>query len=170
MSLAMSARRKATAWWRAMGTPKATRSSAYRAACSMAARARPTAAAATGGRVWSNAFMASIQPCPTWPTTFSSGTSTSSKVTPRVSEARWPMFHSLRPTETPFQARSTTNAVMPPRAFSAGSVTASTKYQSATPALVIHIFWPLSTQRSPLRSARVRSACTSDPAPGSVTQ
>jgi hypothetical protein len=38
-------------WWLAMGTPKAWRSVAYWMAYSIAARARPTAAAATEARV-----------------------------------------------------------------------------------------------------------------------
>lgn len=61
------------------------------------------------------------------------------------------------------------NAVMPPRASRCGSVTATTKYQSATPALVIHILLPLSSQVSPCFTAVVFIPCTSLPAPGSVT-
>jgi hypothetical protein len=65
-------------------------------------------------------------------------------VTPRVSEHRWPRLISFLPTATPFHPRSTTNPVMPLYP-ACGSVYATTKYQSATPALVIHILLPLST-------------------------
>ena len=50
------------------------------------------------------------------------------------------------------------------------SVLARTKYQLATPPLVIHILLPLSTQSFPFLTADVFAAPTSDPAPGSVTQ
>lgn len=49
------------------------------------------------------------------------------------------------------------------------SVRANTKYQLATPPLVIHIFWPLMIYSSPFFTAFVFKALTSEPAPGSVT-
>jgi hypothetical protein len=49
----------------------------YAMASSMARRARPTAPAATAGRVKSKAFMAILNPKPTGPSRFSSGTTTS---------------------------------------------------------------------------------------------
>jgi len=54
----------------------------------MAERARPTAAAETTGRLWSNAAIARNHPWPSFPRRFAFGTLTSLKVTARVSEAR----------------------------------------------------------------------------------
>ena len=76
------------------------------------------------------------------------------------------------PLTTPGESAST---MKPLRALCGGvlessAVRASTKYQSATPPFVIHIFCPLSMYSSPLRTAFVRIPATSDPAPGSVTQ
>mmetsp|Transcript_16341 Transcript_16341/g.51933 ORF Transcript_16341/g.51933 Transcript_16341/m.51933 type:complete len:268 (+) Transcript_16341:519-1322(+) len=113
--------------------------------------------------------MATLKPAPTSPILFSSGTTTSSNVIPRVSEQRWPMLISLRPTWMPGVSASTMNAVNALPAFSP-PVRASTKYQLATPPLVIHILLPLITHLSPFFSALVDRPATSEPAPGSVTQ
>ena len=75
----------------------------------------------------------------TFPRTFLAGTTTSSKVIPRVSEQRWPMFSSFLPTVRPGVSRSTmkpVNALLA-GAFGSGLVRASTKYQLAGFALVI---------------------------------
>lgn len=58
----------------------------------------------------------------------------------------------------------------PAGTFGSGSVLASTKYQLAYPPLVIHIFEPFKIYSSPFLTARVFTAATSDPPPGSVTQ
>jgi hypothetical protein len=113
-------------------------------AWSIALRARPTAAEATIGRVWSKAPMAILNPCPSEPSTFALGTLTSSKVMPRVSLARWPMFCSFLPTVMPGLSRGTMKPVSP-RVPLSGSVEARRKYQSATPEFVIHILLPLMT-------------------------
>lgn len=87
-----------------------------------------------------------------------------------MSEQRWPMLISLRPTVMPGVSAGTMKPVKALPAFALSSVLASTKYQLATPPLVIHILFPLITQSSPLRTALVLAPDTSDPASGSVTQ
>ena len=57
---------------------------------------------------------------------------------------------------------------MPARLGTSGSVRARHTARSATCAQVVHTFWPVSTQPSPSRSARVASEARSDPAPGSL--
>ena len=59
-------------------------------------------------------------------------------------------------------------AVTPPRAPSAGSVTAKMEKMSAKPPLVIQILDPFRIQWSPSRTARVRMRAASEPAWGSV--
>ncbi|MNR82347.1 hypothetical protein D3C72_131050 [compost metagenome] len=116
----------------------------------------------------SRIFIAVTKPRPIWPRTFSLGTRTFRKKSSRVSEPLMPILGSLGPCSTP-KSRSTRNAVTPPLAPSAGSVTAKTVKRSAVPPLVIQILLPLRIQ-SPLasRSARVLMAAASEPAPGSV--
>jgi hypothetical protein len=63
----MSAIMNATAWCWAMGLPMVLRCSEYAMASSIARRAKPTAPAATAGRVKSNAFIAILKPKPTSP-------------------------------------------------------------------------------------------------------
>jgi hypothetical protein len=120
--------------------------------------------------VKSKAAMAILKPAPAGPSRSESGTTTSSKVMPRVSEQRWPMLISLRPTVIPGVSRGTMNPVKALPAGALSSVLASTKYQLANPPLVIHIFDPLITQLSPFFTALVLAPDTSEPAPGSVTQ
>eukprot|EP00754_Rhynchopus_humris_P034068 Rhum_TRINITY_DN15502_c7_g1::Rhum_TRINITY_DN15502_c7_g1_i1::g.161062::m.161062 len=164
MPISMSASMNATAWCSAMGLPKVSRCFEYATASSYALRARPTAPIATGGRVLSKAFMAILKPCPGAPSRFSCGITTLSKLTARVSLQRCPMLISLRPTVRPSVFASTTKPTKP------SSDLASRKYQSATPPFVIHILLPFTTQWSPFFTARVFNPCTSEPAPGSVTQ
>ena len=57
--------------------------------------------------------MAILKPKPSSPRRSSSGTSTSSKVTARVSDARWPMLSSFLPTVTPGWSAETMKPVMP---------------------------------------------------------
>ena len=63
--------------------------------------------------------------------------------------------------------RSTTTRLMP-RAWADGSVFATTITKSAWIPLVMNVFVPLSTYESPSRTAVVRTALRSLPAPGSV--
>ena len=66
---------------------------------------------------------------------------------------------------------SMTNAVMPRwRGRASGSVTASSMTMPARSPFVTHIFCPSMTHSSPSRRARVRIACTSEPACGSVIE
>ncbi len=63
------------------------------------------------------------------------------------------------------------NAVMPVwRGDASGSVTASSITSPARRPFVTHIFCPVITKSSPSRTARVRIACTSEPACGSVIE
>ena len=69
---------------------------------------------------------------------------------------------------TPGECRSTISTLMPACFFASGSVrTASHMYSALSPP-VDHSFWPLTTQSSPSRTARVRSAARSEPASGSL--
>ena len=49
-----------------------------------------------------------------------------------------------------------------------GSVRTKVRITSASWAPEVHTFWPLTTKRSPSRSARVRSPARSEPASGSL--
>ena len=71
-------------------------------------------------------------------------------------------------TSTPGWCASTSSMVMPRWRLSSVPVRHRTYIQSAKLPSVIQIFWPLSTQPSPSRSARVRSDARSDPAFGSL--
>ena len=105
---------------------------------------------------------------PISPTTFSSGTNTSSSSSSPVSTPFTPIFLSVRPTETPSQPRSTMKTLMLSWAReSAGPVLAKTQYQSACTTPLIQHFVPVRRQPSPSRSARVRMPITSLPACGS---
>mmetsp|Transcript_31906 Transcript_31906/g.63578 ORF Transcript_31906/g.63578 Transcript_31906/m.63578 type:complete len:272 (-) Transcript_31906:432-1247(-) len=179
--VAMSASMNAITWWSRMGTPMVTRSRAYFMASSIARRDTPTAPAATGGRVLSNAPMATLNPCPSEPSTFSFGTTTLSKKMGRVSLQRCPIFTSLSPTLMPSASASTTKPVIFFPTEASGSVTANTKYHPPspgpvpsvwdrhTPPLVIQSLEPLITKSSPFFTARVLIAATSLPAPASDT-
>ena len=69
----------------------------------------------------------------------------------------------------PGELKGTRNAETP-RAPASGSVLAKTMPASPTMSRVIADFSPFSTQRSPLRTARVRIAAASEPQWGSVRQ
>ena len=56
---------------------------------------------------------------------------------------------------------------MPACFFTSGSVRTSVKIQSPYWPSVVHVFWPLTTQSSPSRTAVVRSEARSEPASGS---
>jgi len=76
------------------------------------------------------------------------------------------------PLTTPGESASTINPLNAwwGGALASSAVLASTKYHWATLPFVIHIFCPLRTYSSPLRTAFVWTPATSEPAPGSVTQ
>ena len=113
----------------------------------------------------SSVRMKFTNPCPSVPSRFSAGTSTSLNSSSRVSDARQPSLSSFFPLVNPFMrlqvgrvarrplasraARSHVsfvrmNALMP-RVPAAGSVTAVTTKISPTPACVMKRFEPLST-------------------------
>ena len=89
--------------------------------------------------------IATLKPRPTSPSTFSTGTFTSSKKISVVDEPRMPSLCSFGPLFTPIP-RSTMNAVI--LGFlpsSSADVRAKTVKTSAKPPFVIQIFEPLST-------------------------
>ena len=82
------------------------------------------------------------------PSTFASGTSTSSILKKPVLPARMPHFSFIGPLENPLKVRSTMKAVMPdgsPCFFFSRSVHAMTMKLSATSASEIQLFSPFST-------------------------
>jgi hypothetical protein len=85
-----------------------------------------------------------------------------------VSEARWPVFSSMRATLYPGVDVGTRNALMP-RLPASLEVTAKTTATSAVFPDVMNCFTPFSMYWLPLRSARVVIAAASDPTPGSVS-
>ena len=78
-------------------------------------------------------------PLPTSPSTFSTGTWQSLRISGQVLEPRMPSLCSSAPGVKPGKVRSTMNAVN----FSPSTL-AKTMNRSAKPALVIHIFSPFS--------------------------
>ena len=88
--------------------------------------------------------MSTFTPRPTWPSTFSSGTSQSSNTNSQVLEPRIPSLSSFWAVEKPGKPFSIRKAVMP-RGPAAGSVLAYTTSTSASGPLVIHILVPFST-------------------------
>ena len=113
ISVAMSAIRKLTPWFIAIGWPNCTRSRAYATACSKAARATPTALAAVPGRVLSSVCIAILKPSPSSPSRFAAGTCTSWKASAEVSVARWPILSRCFSIVTPSASVGTTKAVSP---------------------------------------------------------
>ena len=83
-----------------------------------------------------------------------------------VLDARMPSLFSFLPTEKPGNSRSTTNAVMPLYPFETSTL-AKTMNAPASAPFVIQNFRPVSSQPSPVHSARVASANASLPLPGS---
>ena len=109
---------------------------------------------------------ASRQPSFTSPTTFPAGIRTSEK---KTSLNSWvPVICTSGRTSIPGVCMSTTKYVMPLWASAVGSVRARRMPYRATCASVVHTFWPLTTNSSPSRSARVVSDARSLPAPGSL--
>ena len=106
-------------------------------------------------------------PPPSAPTTAVAGTATASSTTSRVSEECQPILRSGLPRASPGVPRSTANSVIPPCPSSPER--AATMSTSASPALVMNILRPSSSQPSSVRRARVVMPATSEPVPGSVT-
>ena len=166
--VAMSAIRKLTPWFMAIGIPNCTRSFEYCAAYSNAARATPTAPIAVPGRVKSSVRMAILKPSPSSPRRFAPGTRTSWNATADVSVERWPILSRCCSRTTPPASAGTMNAVRP-RWPCDLSVDAKSVNQDAYPAFVMNIFEPLMTYSSPSRTAVVWMPETSEPAFGSVS-
>src|SRR6266700_5775409 len=99
-------------------------------------------------------------PLPVSPSRFSTGTLQSLRMMGQVDDPRIPILCSSAPTENPGKVLSTRNAVN----FSP-LILANTVNRSANPALVIHIFSPLSTYCLPSgeSSARARQFSASEP-------
>src|SRR5690554_6503518 len=112
---------------------------------------------------------ARAKPLPRGPSMFSLGMRQLTKLTAQVSEARKPIFCSMRSTAKPGVSVGTKKADKP---FlpSSGSVTAKTIAKPARLALLINCLLPLSTQCSPSSTALVRRLLDSEPACGSVKQ
>ncbi len=105
------------------------------------------------------------QPPFTGPTTFSSGTRTSSKKSSLNSER--PLSWTSGRQVMPGVRMSTTRQLMPSCLRASGSLRTRRRHQSAKCALLDHTFCPLTTQWSPSRRARQRSEARSEPAFGS---
>ena len=119
--------------------------------------------------------MNTTKPRPTCPSTFSAGTRKLSNEIAAVGEPCRPILCSYLPgvkpsVGLPSPSRvSITNAVAPPRAPNAGSVTANMLIVLAMGPLVIHIFDPSRMYESPSFVARSLIDAASDPACGSVS-
>ena len=133
-------------------------------AASSAACAIPTAKAPTEGRNRSRVRIATAKPRSGSPSTWSAGTNTPSKVIDPIGCGA--TRSSERP-DSPSESPGTANAVTP-AAPAPGVVRANTEYRSASGALEIHVFSPVSRHPSPSGSAASSSAAASEPAAGSV--
>jgi len=108
-----------------------------------------------------------LKPSPSGPSRWSAGIFASSKTRLAQSEPRMPSFSSPFSTRKPFVSRGTTKALMP-FAPMPGCVTAVTMNVPAWFAFVQKHFAPFRTYSPPFRTAVVRVAPASEPAPGSV--
>ena len=123
----------------------------------------------TISRSWGSWFISWKKPCPSSaPSRLAVGTLTSSKNSSDVSWALRPSFSRLRPRLKPSAPSVSTTIRETPRAFSSGSVLATTITRSACWPLVMKVFWPLTTYWLPAMRAVVRTAWRSEPVPGSV--
>src|SRR3989441_379955 len=111
--MAMSASMNWMPWNAAIGWPNCCRSFAYATAASSAAWPMPTAIAPVAGRVTSRVRIAILNPSPSSPSRWSTGTGQSVKWSATVGEARMPSFFSFLPTEKPGVPFSTRKAVTP---------------------------------------------------------
>ncbi len=89
--------------------------------------------------------MAILNPSPSSPMRFSSGTRTSSKVSSAVGEPRMPILCSTRGAAKPGVSVSTMKALIPLRPPASGSVSAKTVTTLATEPWVMKRLLPLST-------------------------
>ena len=106
-----------------------------------------------------------VQPWFSSPTSMSPGTRTSSNHTSLTSKP--PSISSIGRTSTPSRLMSISSIEMPRCFLASGSVRTKVKIQSACWPSVVQVFWPLTTQSSPSRTAVVRSDARSEPASGS---
>ena len=104
----------------------------------------PTAWAPMVGRDCSRVFIANLNPSPSAPSRFSTGTSQSLKWSATVGEPWMPSLRSGLPTVKPFRPGSTRSAVTP-LARLPGSVVTNTVITPACEPLVTHILEPFST-------------------------
>jgi hypothetical protein len=108
--------------------------------------------------------IASSKPLPSSPRIAECGTRTFSKTSEAGPHSPIVSMYSER---QPW-SRSTRKQVTPPSAPLSRSVTANTIVKSASLPPVMNVFSPLITHSSPSRTAEVRIARASEPAPGSV--
>lgn len=165
MRVAISATWCETARRSLSGPPNAVRWAVCSRVASRAARAIPTAKAPTLGRKRLRVFMATRKPR-------SGSPRTSSAVTGTPSNSRVPIGcgESMSRAEpvSPGRSDGTRNAVMP-REPAPGVVRAKTTAKSASGALEIQHFSPLSAQPAGVCSAARLRAAASEPAPGSLS-
>mmetsp|Transcript_14366 Transcript_14366/g.27140 ORF Transcript_14366/g.27140 Transcript_14366/m.27140 type:complete len:205 (-) Transcript_14366:567-1181(-) len=168
----MSASRNCRCWLAARGRPNWWRSLMYARAWSKQAAAPPTLVVPMEMRPPSRPRMAILNPSPSAPSRFSSGTNASSSTTVVVGWLRQPSFRSLAPKLRPSVPRSTRKAVTPSGPPPAGPVRAITIYKSVAPPPLMNTFSPFSLYPPPpgQRSARVRREPASEPALASVRQ
>jgi hypothetical protein len=114
-----------TPWRASSGLPNAVRSRAWSVAASNAARATPSAAAATCGRDSSKKSIATAKPPPGSPSSRCAGMRASSSTIEPVYDERRPSLRSLRPADTPGSPASSRNAVIAPSSFAKTSVTSA---------------------------------------------
>ncbi|MCY1436735.1 hypothetical protein D9M71_528670 [compost metagenome] len=109
--------------------------------------------------------MAIFQPSPGWPTMLSAAVSAASKNTSLNSLV--PVICWIGCTRMLAWCIGTRKKDRPLWPTLPGSVRAITKHQSDSWASEVQTFWPLISQRSPSRRARVFTPARSEPAPGS---
>lgn len=165
MRVAISATWWETAWRSLSGPPNAVRVAVWATVASRAARAIPTAKAPTLGRKRLRVSIATRKPRSGSPRTSSAvtGTPSNSRVPMGCGESMsraWPV--------SPGRSAGTRKAVMP-REPAPGVVRAKTVAKSASGALEIQHFSPVSRQPPGVDSAARLRAPASDPAPGSLS-
>src|SRR5206468_902003 len=115
-------------------------------------------------RSFISVVMATPQPPPTPPSRWPSGMRVSVKYTSLKCEA--PEICLMRRVSMPGDFIDRKKNVSPLCLPACGSLRATRMAQSAQCAPEVQIFWPLTTQSSPSRTARVRRPARSEPAPG----
>ena len=169
ISVAMSAIRKLTPWFIAIGMPNWTRSFAYSTACSYAACATPTAPIAVPGRVKSSVCIAILKPSPSSPSRFAAGHDDVLEArTAEVSVARWPILSRCFSIDDAGRVHRDDERRHAPVRPCAGRSSRRRPSRRRSPAFVMNVFEPLRTYSSPSRTAVVWMPATSEPAPGSV--